>query len=167
MESEASKLVRADIPGSELEAVNRQACTNGEDSETGIVEAALHAKGTSFAAEISRIGNLARVCGLKGLVSALPRAAVCAPLHAQSMKGSSNSMQSQGAHEPIGRADALQAPAERLADPGSSGQWCFISNGVLPLACDAIMTAQDAHFKFHAVHLLSTCLQRMKDLIEV
>lgn len=47
------------------------------------------------------------------------------------------------------------------------GRWSFLVNGALPFACAAVATALDAHSKFHAVALLTPCLQRVKDCLEV
>ena len=47
------------------------------------------------------------------------------------------------------------------------GPRCLLLDGTLPFACTAIATAPDAHSKFHAVALLTTCLQRVKDCLEV
>ncbi|BDA45482.1 probable thyroid adenoma-associated protein homolog [Coccomyxa sp. Obi] len=46
------------------------------------------------------------------------------------------------------------------------GTQCLLLDGALPFACTAIATAPDAHSKFHAVALLTTCLQRVKDCLE-
>ena len=40
-------------------------------------------------------------------------------------------------------------------------------SGALPFACDAVAAAPDAHQKLHAVALLTTCLQRIKECLEV
>ena len=40
-------------------------------------------------------------------------------------------------------------------------------SGAIPFACDAVAVAPDAHQKLHAVALLTTCLQRMKECLEV
>ncbi len=40
-------------------------------------------------------------------------------------------------------------------------------SGAIPFACDAVAAAPDAHQKLHAVALLTTCLQRMKECLEV
>jgi hypothetical protein len=45
--------------------------------------------------------------------------------------------------------------------------WTLLMHGAVPFACDAVAAAPDAHQKLHAVALLTTCLQRMKEGIEV
>lgn len=40
-------------------------------------------------------------------------------------------------------------------------------SGAIPFACDAVAAAPDAHQKLHAVALLTTSLQRMKECLEV
>ena len=49
----------------------------------------------------------------------------------------------------------------------TEAQWAFLVHGALPFACGAISAASDAHQKFHAVALLTTCLQRVKECLEV
>lgn len=50
-------------------------------------------------------------------------------------------------------------------DAGDS--WTFLMHGAIPFACDAVAAAPDAHQKLHATALLTTCLQRMKEGLEV
>ena len=55
------------------------------------------------------------------------------------------------------------AAGEALQDE----RWTFLTSGALPFACDAVAAAPDAHQKLHAVALLTTCLQRIKECLEV
>ncbi len=165
--------------------------------ETGIAEAALRARGTSLAAELSRLGPLSRVCALKGWLSMLPRSALCAPLPALEFSeataiwtpaaeagsertdtlqsGSAEGRSTTGPKQARGSADSRGSEREGrdACQSGDAdelcreGQWCFLVDGALPFACVAIATAPDAHSKFHAVALLTTCLQRVKDCLEV
>ena len=45
--------------------------------------------------------------------------------------------------------------------------WTFLMSGAIPFACEAVAAAPDAHQKLHAVALLTTSLQRMKECLEV
>lgn len=49
----------------------------------------------------------------------------------------------------------------------SEEKWTFLMHGAVPFACDAVAAAPDAHQKLHAVALLTTCLQRIKESLEV
>ena len=49
----------------------------------------------------------------------------------------------------------------------SPAMFTFLMHGAVPFACDAVAAAPDAHHKLHAVALLTTCLQRMKECLEV
>jgi hypothetical protein len=76
-----------------------------------------------------------------------------------------------------GHADELSVGSRGESEGGAvdgcesglhrEGQWCFLVDGALPFACTAIASAPDAHSKFHAVALLTMCLQRVKDCLEV
>lgn len=187
------------------------AADSSGSSSVGIVEAALRAKGSELSAEFSKLGMLATVCGLKGMVSALPKAALCATLAVQPAASGRQHSSDQhirqfsvaaASHEGcLGQSirdndeETTSTPAAQIeqasamynagwiaqqhgslrgpevnavaGESQAAKDWCFITDGVLMLACDAIAAAPDAHFKFHAVHLLTTCLQRMKDLLEV
>ena len=70
--------------------------------------------------------------------------------------------QQQPKEEQIPSSRAQPQPAQEMQQT-----WAFLMHGALPFACGAISAASDAHQKFHAVALLTTCLQRVKECLEV
>lgn len=76
-----------------------------------------------------------------------------------------------GQMEQLDGCDLAERQSGRLSECANGlsreGTRCLLLDGAVPFACTATATAPDAHSKFHAVALLTTCLQRVKDCLEV
>jgi hypothetical protein len=120
-------------------------------TDAGILEAALRAQGSSLAAELARVQGVSRICALRGFTSVLPRGVLCAPLPVL-------------APAPAGAVSGAEA-----AHGGDKqhAAWSMLMNGALPDACAGVACAPDGHFKLHAVSLMTQCLQRSRDCLEV
>lgn len=112
--------------------------TGGESFAQGIVGRHLQQRGTSLSAELRKASPLAAACAVKGLVASLSPAALCTPM----------------------RLDDATVPGEMTT-------WQPITHGALPKACQAMEQAADASFKYHALQLLTACLQRTRKLLQV
>ena len=97
----------------------------------------LSQQGTSLHAQLQQASPLAAVCAIKGLVSSLPQEALCCPMEL--------------CH----------------ADTGTSSHWQPLVEGALPKACAAMEEAADVQFKYHALQLLTICLQRIRKILQV
>ncbi|KAG1680341.1 hypothetical protein FOA52_015431 [Chlamydomonas sp. UWO 241] len=86
--------------------------------------------GGGLAHELRRCSIVGKICGLKGLVTALPLAASCATLALRGARGA----------EPV--------------------PFCFLMDGVLAHACALVLDAPDGHIKFHAACVVNTSLQQ-------
>ena len=104
----------------------------------GIIGQHLSVRSTSLAAELQRASPLARICAIKGLVSCLPAQVLCCPLR-------------------------LQSPEA----PDSCSRWVPIVDGALSQACQAMQHSPDAQDKHQVLQLLTTCLQRMRKILQV
>ena len=111
--------------------------TGGHKVANGMIGQHLSQLETSMHAELQKASSLARVCAIKGLVSFLPTKALCCPM--------------------------------RLFNPASGAwaAWQPLADGALPQACLAMEQAVDAQFKYHALQLLTICLQRARKILQV
>jgi hypothetical protein len=109
-----------------------------------LLESMLQAEGTSLVRELQAASPLGRLCGLKGLLTAMKLDAICGQL----------------------------APGLSLVSPGGSATagddqvsqqgYSFIMGCALPAAVAAAEAPPDAHFKFHAVGVINVLLQQVK-----
>ena len=119
------------------------------DTDVGILDVALRAQGSSLSAELARVQGVSRICTLRGFTSVLPRGVLCAPLPLVATTQASTALAAEAA--PAGEGHAA---------------WSMLIDGALPDACAGVACAPDGHFKFHAVSLLTQCLQRSRDCLE-
>ncbi|KAK9830510.1 hypothetical protein WJX72_012147 [[Myrmecia] bisecta] len=127
--------------------------------DAGIVAEQLAAAGTSLPQRLRQLSAFAKICALKGLVSMLPTAVLCAPLQLHHPQGSPHDANSSGT------AAVQPGPAADIANGQTQEAWCWLSRGALPAACAGVLVASDAHYKFHAMSTLTVCLQRMKEIL--
>lgn len=126
--------------------------------ENSLLEQQLALNGTSLALQLQKAPAVARVCALKGLLAAMPAAALAGNLGLQ--------QQRTGGHDCTVVQVPLQQPAlshpqpdrQQPSSSGSSGTG-FIMHCALPFAVDAARAATDAPSKFYAMSLLSSVLE--------
>jgi hypothetical protein len=118
-------------------------------SSSSLLEQQLVQQGTSVVRELQRAPVVARVCGLRGLMTAVPAAALAGDLRLTKQQ-QQQQQQSQQAH-----ADSIDTPqAAAVSSCGSS----FVMHCALPFAVKAVRSAPDAHSKFYAMSLLTAVL---------
>lgn len=109
--------------------------------DSSLLEQQLALQGRSLVAELQAAPHVARVCALRGLLAAMPAAALAGDL----------GMSPRPATDSSGK----QAAARSGSDTGCS----FIMQCALPFALEAARDAPDAHVKFFAMSLLASVLE--------
>ena len=85
-------------PSAVSTAMETAAGDNHRAEEEGVVEAGLRGRwGTGLVSELRRASPTGRVCGLKGLATALPLSALCAPLRLREGPGGEAGGEGRGA----------------------------------------------------------------------
>ncbi|GAX83456.1 hypothetical protein CEUSTIGMA_g10881.t1 [Chlamydomonas eustigma] len=98
----------------------------------GVVEQNLRLEsGAGLAHELQKASPVGRVCGLKGLATAMSLDALCAPLRC------------------------------RTSDSDPWRAYSLLVDGMIKWAAHMVLKEQDGHLKFHAACLLSSAMQRM------
>lgn len=114
----------------------------------GMLDAAIREQcQSSLSAEVSRFSEFGKLCVLRGLLTALPRAALNIPLL---IRGNNSSAGSSTGNEGGSTAE----PAWKL--------WTILYDGILPALCKLSEGSVDSHFKFHTVTALQMCLQQIR-----
>ncbi|GLC36743.1 hypothetical protein PLESTB_000787500 [Pleodorina starrii] len=109
-------------------------------------------RGSSLVSELRRFSPIGRICSLKGLVTAMPKEATCAPLWVHCASASD-------APPPPPQPQ----PAVDTAATDGRRPWHFLIDGALSYGCSSIRDAPDAHFKFHAACVLCFCVSKVLD----
>ena len=102
---------------------------------SSLLESMLQSEGTNLITELQAASPLGRLCGLKGLLTAMKLEALCGQLDSSAV-----------------------SPGAATAGHGYS----FLMECALPAAVAAAEAPPDAHFKFHAMGVINVLLQQVK-----
>ncbi|KAK9090712.1 hypothetical protein Sjap_023889 [Stephania japonica] len=89
--------------------------------------------------EIGKFSALSRLCLLRGILTAVPRAVISG--HFDLVGDTNNSC---------------------VHVPNGDSVWTILCNGILPELCDYCESPIDAHFNFHVLTVMQICLQQLK-----
>lgn len=116
-------------------------CCNSKTEDSGL-KISLH-KGDLYL-EIVDFSNLSRLCLLRGVLTAVPRAVL--NMHFFKSRVGVNGCETSGVLD----GDSV---------------WTILFNGILPELCNLCENPIDSHFNFHALTVTQICLQQIKTSI--
>ncbi|MEW5307274.1 MAG: hypothetical protein WDW36_009681 [Sanguina aurantia] len=123
--------------------------------------------GSCLTDQLWALSEVAKLAVLKGLVTVLPMAALCAPLWCQAPTGHPTATPATITTSTAAQHAALDAAGAEgssegaaVPEPGEWVSWNWLRDGALASGCRAMTAAPDSHVKFFAASVLMACMAR-------